>query len=102
MRQPRPLIGKRPIYALRMLRQTTGLTLAQVAKRMGTSAPDLSRLETGRYPVAADYVRRYARALGIPYRRVWLAYLLTVQLAAVRLLEWSHEEIKRMHPRNRA
>jgi DNA-binding XRE family transcriptional regulator len=47
------------------LRESQGLTLAEVAERMGTDAPALSRLETGKMlnPTLAT-LHKWAEALG--------------------------------------
>jgi DNA-binding XRE family transcriptional regulator len=54
--------------ALLKARQDAGLTQAQVAKRMGTYAPAVARLErslaTGRHSPSIATVRRYVKACG--------------------------------------
>lgn len=49
-------------------RQRAGLTQSQVAKRMGTKAPAITRLEsslsTGRHSPSLATLRRYAQAVG--------------------------------------
>jgi transcriptional regulator with XRE-family HTH domain len=54
--------------ALLKARQEAGLTQAQVAKRMGTQAPAVARLErslaTGKHSPSIATLRLYARACG--------------------------------------
>ena len=98
----RAIIGGIKIHPLRLLREERGMTLAQVAKAMRTDVPDLSRLETGQLFATDAYLARYAKALRVPYRRTRMAYLLTCELAALRLLEWSHAEMRRLYGRKGA
>jgi transcriptional regulator with XRE-family HTH domain len=54
--------------ALLKARQQAGLTQAEVAKRMGTQAPAVARLEralaTGKHSPSIATVRRYVKACG--------------------------------------
>ena len=54
--------------ALLKARQEAGLTQAQVAKRMGTHAPAVARLEralaTGRHSPSVATLRKYVKACG--------------------------------------
>ena len=54
--------------ALLKARQDAGLTQAQVAKRMGTQAPAVARLEralaTGRHSPSVATLRKYVKACG--------------------------------------
>ena len=54
--------------ALLKARQGAGLTQAQVAKRMGTQAPAVARLEralaTGRHSPSVATLRKYVKACG--------------------------------------
>lgn len=54
--------------ALLKARQGAGLTQAQVAKRMGTQAPSVARLErslaTGRHSPSIATIRKYVKACG--------------------------------------
>ena len=54
--------------ALLKARQGAGLTQAQVAKRMGTQAPSVARLErslaTGRHSPSVATLRKYVKACG--------------------------------------
>ncbi len=54
--------------ALLKARRAAGLTQAQVAKRMGTQAPAIARLEralaTGKHSPSLATIRRYAKACG--------------------------------------
>ena len=54
--------------ALLKARQAAGLTQAQVAKRMGTQAPSIARLEralaTGKHSPSVATLRKYAKACG--------------------------------------
>lgn len=49
-------------------RRAAGLTQAQVAERMGTKAPAVTRLEnalaSGKHSPSLDTLRKYAKALG--------------------------------------
>jgi predicted transcriptional regulator len=54
--------------ALLKARQDAGLTQAQVAKRMGTQAPAVARLEralaTGKHSPSVSTLRKYVKACG--------------------------------------
>jgi ribosome-binding protein aMBF1 (putative translation factor) len=45
-------------------RQEAGLSQAQVAERMGTQAPAVARLATGRHSPSLATLRKYAQACG--------------------------------------
>ncbi len=49
---------------MRELREEAGLTQAQLAKRVGTQAPGIARLESGRFAPRLDLLHRIASALG--------------------------------------
>jgi DNA-binding XRE family transcriptional regulator len=55
----------RLVACFKAVRESQGLTLAEVAQRMGIDAPALSRLETGKilYPTLAT-LHKWAEALG--------------------------------------
>ena len=58
---------------LKKVRQSRGLTLAQISKRTGMDQATLSRLENGRQPnPTIDTLWRYARAVG---RRLVLSHV---------------------------
>lgn len=101
MRQPRPIAGAKAHHPLTIVREAAGLTLQQVARRMRTNVPTLSRLEGGQLLVGDAYLARYAKALGVRHRQARLAYWLGVQLYALRLLEQAHSEIQRRYPVSR-
>lgn len=52
--------------ALTKARLSAGLSQAQVAERMGTSQPAVSRIESGRGAPSIDFIDRYACAVGRP------------------------------------
>jgi transcriptional regulator with XRE-family HTH domain len=57
--------GRPPVIrALVSLRQTEGLSQADVARLMGTSQPAVARLESGTGDVRLSTLARYAEALG--------------------------------------
>jgi ribosome-binding protein aMBF1 (putative translation factor) len=71
-RQPSSTVDRRSFAAIlslvarfRSVRESQGLTLAEVAQRMGIDAPALSRLETGKMlnPTLAT-LHKWAEALG--------------------------------------
>jgi transcriptional regulator with XRE-family HTH domain len=51
---------------LRAYRLDAGLTLEQLAERMGTSVQQVSRLEKGQRKLTQDWMMRASAALGIP------------------------------------
>jgi transcriptional regulator with XRE-family HTH domain len=51
---------------MRTYRLEAGLTLEQLAERMGTSVQQVSRLEKGQRKLTQDWMLRAAAALGIP------------------------------------
>jgi transcriptional regulator with XRE-family HTH domain len=55
---------------LQSARQRAKLSRGEVARRMGVGAPLVSRMESGRYRLREDSVRRYAAALGCDPRIV--------------------------------
>ena len=57
--------AKANMTALRMLRQAKGLTLAQLAGRIGSSVACVSAWETGRNSPSSRMVPKLARALGL-------------------------------------
>ena len=50
--------------ALRTLRKTAGLTLDDVAKAAGSSAPYISNVENGNVKPSADWTRNVIAAIG--------------------------------------
>ncbi|MEL6339795.1 MAG: helix-turn-helix domain-containing protein [Myxococcota bacterium] len=50
---------------LRELRHAAGLTLQQLADRVGTTAPTVSRLEKGDRELTVKWMRRFGDALGL-------------------------------------
>lgn len=50
--------------ALRTLRRTAGLTLDDVAKAAGSSAPYISNVENGNVKPSADWTRNVLAAIG--------------------------------------
>lgn len=56
-----PIVGAR----MRELRLGAGLTLAEVARRMGTHRPIVGRLERGLHDQSIGAIVLYARALGV-------------------------------------
>jgi transcriptional regulator with XRE-family HTH domain len=53
------------LASLRETRVRKGLTLQKVATRMGVSAPQVQRLETGERRMTVDLLESYCRAVGI-------------------------------------
>ena len=49
---------------MRELREKAGLTQAQLAARVGTQAPGIARIESGRFAPRLDVLHRIAAALG--------------------------------------
>ena len=62
---------------------------------MGTSTPNLSTLESGKRQITEKHLRTYAEAIGVPFRRVWSAYWLAVELEARRRLRLARSEKSR-------
>ncbi|MCQ1061365.1 helix-turn-helix domain-containing protein [Photobacterium sp. ZSDE20] len=52
------------ISSLIMMRKKSGLTQGEVAERMGTKAPNISRLESGRSNPSLKTLVSYAQACG--------------------------------------
>ncbi len=56
------------LRAMLHARQKTGLSQAQIAKRMGTKAPAITRLESsltsGKHSPSLSTIKKYAEALG--------------------------------------
>lgn len=50
---------------IRELREERGLTQDELARRIGTTAPTVSRLEMGRRRLTQDYMMSISRALGV-------------------------------------
>lgn len=50
---------------IKELREGQGLSQEQLAKRVGTSQPQIKRLETGDRRLTEDWMRRVAKALGV-------------------------------------
>jgi ribosome-binding protein aMBF1 (putative translation factor) len=55
-------------HKLRELREAAGLSQAQLAKRVGTKAPGIARLESGRFAPRIGVLRKVASALGARLR----------------------------------
>jgi ribosome-binding protein aMBF1 (putative translation factor) len=49
---------------MRELREKAGLSQAQLAARVGTQAPGIARIESGRFAPRLDVLHRIANALG--------------------------------------
>ena len=49
---------------MRELREKAGLSQAQLAARVGTQAPGIARIESGRFAPRLDVLHRIAAALG--------------------------------------
>jgi transcriptional regulator with XRE-family HTH domain len=52
---------------LREARQSMGLSLAAVARRMGINRGTLANFETGRYPLSVERLEHYAQIVGVPW-----------------------------------
>ncbi len=52
------------IQTLISMRESSGLTQGEIAKRMGTKAPNVSRLESGRANPSLKTLMNYAQACG--------------------------------------
>ena len=61
-----PSLNDRTGARARKLRKVSGLTLKEIAERMGTTPQTVQRLETGNMTVSLDWVEAYATALGVP------------------------------------
>jgi DNA-binding XRE family transcriptional regulator len=55
---------------LRELRQTAGLTQAELARRTGIHRPNIARVEAGRHTPSLETLARLAAAIGVPTTRV--------------------------------
>jgi transcriptional regulator with XRE-family HTH domain len=53
-------------YALRVIRQRSGLSISVLASQAGISQPHLSNIESGRRQASPAVVRRLAAALKVP------------------------------------
>ena len=53
-------------HALRVIRERSGLSISELARRAGLSQPHLSNLEAGRRRASPGVVRRLADALQVP------------------------------------
>lgn len=53
-------------YALRTIRQRSGLTVSGLARRAGISQPHLSNVERGRRQASPELIVRLAAALRVP------------------------------------
>ena len=62
------------------MRQRKGLTLDQVAQRMGVRKPNVSQLEHGILDVTDPYIQRYAKSVGISAARARAGYWQAVWL----------------------
>jgi transcriptional regulator with XRE-family HTH domain len=52
---------------LREARQSMGLSLAEVARRMGVQRGTLANFEAGRYPLSVQGLEHYAQVVGVPW-----------------------------------
>jgi transcriptional regulator with XRE-family HTH domain len=62
--------GVRLGQRLRELRQTAGLTQAELARRTGIHRPNIARVEAGRHTPSLETLARLAAAIGVPTTRV--------------------------------
>ena len=60
-------------HELKGLRQAAGLTQAQLAKRIGSKAPGVARMESGRFAPRIGALHRVASALGVRLRIEFVA-----------------------------
>lgn len=83
---------------LATLRQSTGLTLGQLAERLKTSKPNLSNFETGKTDVSPEFIARYAQAVGIGRRKAeelyWAAVARNARARLRRALEAGKGSLK--------
>lgn len=85
--------SQRP-HLLADLRKAKGLTLDQVAARMGTKKSNVSVFETGRERSVSDaFVQRYAKALGVGKQAVERGYWRAVSADARRRLKQAREAL---------
>jgi transcriptional regulator with XRE-family HTH domain len=52
-------------HKLRELREAAGLSQAELARRIGTKAPGIARMESGRFAPRMSILRKVASALGV-------------------------------------
>jgi transcriptional regulator with XRE-family HTH domain len=71
------LADERYIRELVSLREQKGLTIAEVARRMGIDAASVSRLESGVRDPHLSTLRRYAHAIGAKVRHLVADFELT-------------------------
>jgi ribosome-binding protein aMBF1 (putative translation factor) len=60
-------------HKLKELRQAAGLSQAQLAKRIGTKAPGVARMESGRFAPRIGALHKVASALGVRLRIEFVA-----------------------------
>lgn len=53
-------------YALRVIRERSGLSISELARQCGTSQPHLSNIETGRRSASPALLRELAIVLKVP------------------------------------
>lgn len=53
-------------HALQVIRERSGLSVSELARRSGVSQPHLSNIETGRRGTSPAVVRALAHALAVP------------------------------------
>ena len=53
------------ILKLKMQRMHKNISISEVARRMGTSQPTLSRIESGKIGLTLKMLYRYAEAIGV-------------------------------------
>lgn len=60
---------KLPSITFRGIRAKTGLTQAEVAKRLGITQADVSKIESGKRPIGKALAKRIEKEFKIDYRR---------------------------------
>lgn len=78
---------------IREIRQKRGLSVAELASRVGTSQPQLTRLETGQRRLTEDWLRRLAKALDVEPAEL---------IASVTIAELSEEAVPYEPPETKA
>lgn len=61
----------RVVNRVRMLRESAGLTQAELAARVGATRQTLIAVEAGRYAPSLELAFRLARAFGRPFEEVF-------------------------------
>ena len=60
-------------HRLKSLRESAGLSQAELARRIGTKAPGVARMESGRFALRLGALHRIATALGVRVRIEFVA-----------------------------